>query len=53
MNVQFKGMNPMLALQQKKAAQQKQAGQQNKILNQLKADTFQKKDPKFGASCCG
>lgn len=54
MNVQFKGvMNPMLALQQKKAAQQKPAGQQAKIQNQPEKDLFVKKDPKFGASCCG
>lgn len=43
----------MLALQQKKAAQQKQAGQTVKLMDQPKADTFQKKAPQFGASCCG
>lgn len=55
MNVQFKGLNPMQALQQKKAAQQKQAQQkaQQPALQQLNQDTFGKKDPKFGASCCG
>lgn len=53
MNVQFKGLNPLQALQQKqKAAQQKKADAQPKLLNQLKQDAFEKKDPKFGG-CCG
>lgn len=52
MNVQFKGMNPLQALQQKKAAEQKQLQQQAKLLNALQADVFEKKGPQFGASCC-
>ncbi|WP_303673806.1 hypothetical protein [Vampirovibrio chlorellavorus] len=53
MNVQFKGNNPLLALQQKKVAQQQQKEQQQaKLLNALQADTFEKKGPQFGASCC-
>lgn len=52
MNVQFKGLNPLQALQQKKATPQKKADAQPKLLNQLKQDAFQKKDPKFGG-CCG
>jgi hypothetical protein len=53
MNVQSKGMtNPLLALQQKKVAQQKQASPTVKLLDQPQTDTFQKKAPQFGASCC-
>ncbi len=53
MNVQFKGNNPMQTLQQKAADLKKVAQQKQLGLQQLKADTFQKKaDPKFGGSCC-
>lgn len=56
MNVQFKGNNPLLALQQKKAAlqqrQQETQQQQAQLQNALQADTFVKKGPQFGGSCC-
>lgn len=55
MNVQF-GKNPLQALQQKNQSQQKQQQHKQNLSNPLQPitkDTFGKKDPKFGASCCG